>query len=468
MKRILLFAAFLGIASAMTAQNIEKCDFTAKDALEKVQTNNRATGSFTEVLDSIVYTSEWNNYTESYQYDWQGRILVKTTCSEWENERLVNAYEGDLLKTIEHLSRGIGLTEWEHSATEIYTYDENDNLVLFEYNAFNFDEWMITDRYEYTYDEQNRLKTSQTWWYDFYGVYGEPQLVPGSREEYTYTETTVTIDMYSYFMEDEEWHPSSRIVNTISEYGGYSETVQMLWSDESQDYVNDYKNSYSYDAAGNITAVTNSRWENGEWNVESQMTAEYEDGLLVATTNSDIYTTGSLSPYLHDEYEYDAAGNRNVVKNFYYENGELIQSSINECEYDMTIDADEIMGCQAAWNSVASGFFTCAADPAGIQINNKWTKLNRHELADDLYTIVDTYYSAASGVDEDGEEVRIHVAGLDGRLFVRCDEPSEISVFDVSGRVVAMRSNISECEISLNAGMYIVKAGKAAVKVVVR
>lgn len=259
MKKILLFAAFLGIASAMVAQNIEKCDFTAKDALEKVQTNNRATGSFTEVLDSIVYTSEWNNYTESYQYDWQGRILVKTTCSEWENIRLVNAYEGDLLMTIEHLTRGIGLTEWEHTATEIYTYDENDNLILFEYNALNFEEWMITDRYEYTYDEQNRLKTSQTWWYDFYGVYGEPQLVPGSKEEYAYTETTVTLDMYSYFMEDGEWHPSSRSVNTISEYGGYSETVQMLWNEESQDYVNDYKNSYSYDADGNITAVTNSR-----------------------------------------------------------------------------------------------------------------------------------------------------------------------------------------------------------------
>lgn len=198
------------------------------------------------------------------------------------------------------------------------------------------------------------------------------------------------------------------------------------------------------------------------------MTAEYEDGLLVATTSSDIYQTGELTPYLHDEYEYDAAGNRNVVKNFYYENGELIESSINECEYDITIDSDEIMGCQAAWNSIASGFFTCAADPIGTQINNKWTKLSRHELTDDLYTIVDTYYSAASGVNEDGEEVRIHVAGLDGRLFVRCDEPSELSVFDVSGRVVAIRSNVSECEISLNAGMYIVKAGKAAVKVVVR
>lgn len=468
MKRILLFAAFLGISSAMTAQDVKKCDFTAKDALKKVQTDNRATTSFTEALDSIVSVSEWNSYSESYQYDWQGRVLVKTTCSEWENIRLVSTYEGDNIKTIEHLSRGIGLTEWEHIATEIYTYDEDGNLILFEYNAFNFGEWMITDRYEYTYDEQNRLKTSQTWWYDFYGVYGEPQLVPGNREEYTYTETTITYETYSYFMETEEWRPGSRCVTTLNEYGGYSEILQMVWNDAAQEFVDDYKNNYSYDADGNITAVTNSRWENGEWNVESQMIAEYEDGRLIATTNSDIYTTGSLTPYLHDEYEYDAAGNRNVVKNFYYDNGVLTQSSESECLYDPAVDCDEVMGCQAAWNSAVSGTFVCAADPEGFLINNKWTKFVRHELADDLYTNVDAYYSAASGVDEDGEEVRIHVAGLDGRLLVKCDEPSEVSVFDVSGRTVAMRSNVSECEINLNAGMYIVKAGKASIKVVVR
>ncbi len=470
MKKVLLFAALLGMGSAIMAQTPNKCDLTVKQALEKAQTinqQNRSENVFTESLDSIVYMSEWTNYSESYQYDWEGRNLVTTTYSEWGDDRLVSAYENGLISTIEHHSKDVNGTEWEHHATEIYKYDENGNLILFEYNALNFGEWGITDRYEYTYDEQGRLSTYQSWWYDFFGEV--PQLIPNNREEYAYDGNVITIEIYGYDMETEEWYPTARDVNTYNEDGDCSESLQMSWDETAQDWKNEAKNVHGYDAEGHVTTITYSNWEEGEWVVTSQTTAEYENGKLVSTTTSDIYQTGELTPYLHDEYEYDEAGNRTLTTNFYYENGEMLQSSFNECIYDLGTDSDEIMGCKDVWNSLLSGYFTTAVDPtSGIQMNHKWTQFNRFEYYDSSSTTIDVYYSATTGVNENGEEIRVQVAGLDGRVSIKSDEPVEVSIYDIAGRNVANRNQVSECEISLHAGLYIVKAGNAAIKVVVR
>ena len=470
MKKVLFIVALLGMGSALMAQAPQKCSLTAEKALEKAQKINqqsRSENDFTASLDSLVYTSEWNNYSKSYQYDWKGNNLVTTTYDAVEGDtRLVSAYENDLVSTIEHHSKDVNATEWEHTATEIYTYDENGNMILFEYNALNFGEWGITDRYEYTYDEQGRLKTYTAWWFDFWGEV--PQLLPNNRSEYSYEGNTVTIDFYAYSTGAGDWYPSSREINTYNEDGDCSENMQMIWDEETQDWVNDYKNVHGYDAEGNVTTITYSRWTDGEWMMESQMTGEYENGKLIATTNADIYQTGELEPYIRTEYEYDEAGNRSVSKNFYMEEGEWIQSNFNECIFDLTANSDEIMGCKAVWNDQVSGYFTNAFDPADFPMDYKWTQYNCFEFEDSSSTTIDVYYSATTGVNEDGEEIRIHVAGLDGKIYVKSDEPVEVSIYDMTGRNVATRSQVSECEISLKAGLYIVKAGEAAIKVVVR
>lgn len=470
MKKVLLFAAMLGMGSALMAQDLEKCNLTAEEALKKAQTINqqsRSENTFTESLDSIVYKNEWNNYSESYEYDWNGNNLVKTTYAEWGDDRLISAYDNGLLQTIEHHSRESYGTEWEHTATEIYTYDENDNLILFEYNAFNFGEWGITDRYEYDYDEQGRLTFYQTWWFDFWGEV--PQLLPGSREEYSYEGNVVTIDIYGYSMEDDDWYPTGRDVSTYNEDGDCSEDLQMSWDEATQDWKNEAKNVHGYDAEGHVTSITYSNWEEGEWVVTSQTVVEYENGRIVSTTTSDIYQTGELTPYLHDEYEYDEAGNRSVVNNFYYEEGEMLQSCFNECIYDLTANSDEIMGCKDVWDGVLSGYFTNAADPVtGIQMANKWTQFNRFEYYDSSSTTIDVYYSATTGVNENGEEIRVQVAGLDGKVSIKSDEPVDVNIYDMAGRNVANRNQVSEGEINLTAGIYVVKAGDAAIKVVVR
>ena len=71
-------------------------------------------------------------------------------------------------------------------------------------------------------------------------------------------------------------------------------------------------------------------------------------------------------------------------------------------------------------------------------------------------------------MDENGEEIRIHVAGLDGKVSIKSDEPVDVNIYDMAGRNVANRSQVSESEINLTAGIYVVKAGDAAIKVVVR
>ena len=71
-------------------------------------------------------------------------------------------------------------------------------------------------------------------------------------------------------------------------------------------------------------------------------------------------------------------------------------------------------------------------------------------------------------MNENGEEIRVQVAGLNGKVSIKSDEPVDVNIYDMAGRNVANRSLVSECEISLTAGIYVVKAGDAAIKVVVR
>ena len=468
MKKTLLLTAVLALGMTVMAQTPVKSNLDAQSTLKKIERinqQNREVRDFTTSLDSIVNISDWDNFSNAYQYDMQGRTTVVTSYSEYGNERQINIYDGALLSPVECWSAEYGC-EWEHYADELYTYDDNDNLILFEYNALNFGEWGITDRYEYEYDEQNRLTQEVTWWYNFYSE--NPQLELSSMATYSYGTNSVTIESYSYSTETEEWLPASCIVDNFSPYGDVATEIQMNWDDGLQCWVEYAKVEYDHDAEGHITTVTMYYLPEGEWEIESQFVAEYNElGQLVATTNSDIWMTGELSPYTHDEYEYDANGNRSILRGYYYEGDEMIENVVRECLYDDEA-SENIMGCQEVWDNMVGCYYTCAADWFDVLINNKWTLFASVEYGGEYVSTVEPYYSAVTGVDENGNDVKAKIHGTVGKVVVSCDTPIAVSVYDMAGRQVAVRSRVSDCEISLTAGIYVVRAGDAAVKVVVR
>ena len=81
---------------------------------------------------------------------------------------------------------------------------------------------------------------------------------------------------------------------------------------------------------------------------------------------------------------------------------------------------------------------------------------------------VEPHYSAVTGVDENGNDIVAKIYGTEGKIVVSSESPVAVSVYDMTGRQVAVRANVSDCEISLTAGIYVVRAGDAAMKVVVR
>ena len=468
MKKVLLIAALLGMGSALMAQAPQKCNLTAEKALEKAQKINqqsRSENTFTESLDSISYLEEGNDFFESYQYDLEGRNLVKTTFDSEGGLRLTSTYENDLIKTIEHHRAENGSTNWEHKATEIYTYDDNDNLILFEYNAFNFGEWGITDRYEYTYDEQNRILSDIGYSYDL----TIQEMVPSYKRLFYYTENTTATESYSYHEDLGGWYPSSKIIDTFLESGYICENLQLSWDDEAQDFLNDYRGRFEYDANNNIITTQYHRWVNGEWILENKTTGEYDsDNHLIAAECQSVNQAGELQPYLHYEYEYDSNGNRCIAKNYRFLDTEYCLTDLIECIYDLTVNSEDIMGCIEQWNSKNLGLFSNALDPSNIPMRNKWTLRTTYSIASGSTSIVTPFYSVTTGVDENGSDIRAKIYGTNGKIIVISEAMVDVSIYDMAGRNVATRSQVSECEISLKAGLYIVKAGDAAIKVVVR
>ena len=56
----------------------------------------------------------------------------------------------------------------------------------------------------------------------------------------------------------------------------------------------------------------------------------------------------------------------------------------------------------------------------------------------------------------------------DGHLVVTSEQPADIMVFDLLGRVVASEKQTLQCQFDLTPGLYIVGNGNARVKVVVK
>ena len=469
MKKTLLLAALFIAGFSLMAQEPKSAKLTPKQILEQVSAANYQTrDNFRLVLDSIKFTSDWDNHTETYEYDWKGRNIITDTYSEWGNDRLISSYnDNELLATVEHHYADAGSNEWTHGATEIYTYDENNNLILFEYNALNLGQWGITDRYEYTYDEQNRLVSTITWWFNFFCE--EPSLELSSKEEISYDDNIVTINSFFYDTEVSAWLSGGRIIYTYNEEGQLVEELQLGYDHDNNVFLNSGLNITEYNEDGSIAAINYNLWVDDNWWTSSNLEAEYnEQGQMVKVYSNDAYTTGTLQPYLYYEFEYDEKGNRTLSKDYYYnEEGVLTQSSFHECSFDTAEDSDKIMGCNNAFLNNLSGYFTNAAD-LDFNIYSKWDMFTSFEYEYNSSTIIQAFYSAASTIDENGLVSYSHIYGTEGKVVINNDTPVAISIYDLTGRQVAIRPITNTCEINLTPGIYVVKAGEAAIKVVVR
>ena len=61
----------------------------------------------------------------------------------------------------------------------------------------------------------------------------------------------------------------------------------------------------------------------------------------------------------------------------------------------------------------------------------------------------------------------VRLSGKDGRVLIRSETEDEFGVYDLAGREIAVQAKVTQFEIALPKGIYIVRFGKSGKKVVV-
>lgn len=469
MKKTLLLAAMLIMGLSMMAQETTSSHFTPKQILEQVTAANQAArGNFRLVLDSVTYLSEWQNFTDVYEYDWKGRKTSQTTNGE---HRFVLTYnDNDLLISQESYFYEEAINEWLFEDIFNYTYDDNNNLILFDYNAMRNGEVAPIERCVYTYDEQNRV----TSWIDYHNSSNEsePDFQPSMKDEFAYHDNVV--ETYYYFTDpwSHAWVPSGWLTEEFRDDGNYISSITRNWDNNLNEYVNSNMVVHEYNPDGSIAVITSSNWETNSnaWVVMNRLTTKFNDQnqLTQAFIDDRSWETGELLPTRVYEYEYDGSGNRYLRKEYSYDNnGELILDRTYECNFDESVDATKIMGCKEVYFDYISMGFASDSD-IDYDIYSKWDMYTETDYTRGITTVAHAYYSAASSVDDNGAVYYSHIYGTEGKVVINNDKAVAVSIYDLTGRQVAVRPSTITCEINLTAGIYVVKAGDAVVKVVVR
>lgn len=403
----------------------------------KPKEHARALNDYTLKLDSVVGSDnfDWTRWKDCYtyqgdtiveiSYEWQNQTWVPTVMSETSDDQVKGyrwteeGWEPYTTVSYQYLDcSGQQLLEsmtttrlvdsvWEPYIKSDYEYDENCNLLFnINYNGVNASgEWRENSKYEYAYNENGQLETM----------------------------------LYSTIREG-SWRESQKVSYTYNEQGQCTSLLTQRkggWGPN----ANSWMDSYRYDF-------------------------EYENGELV----SELYYVaigwfgGEMSLDSKSEYAFDINGNEKMKTASIFNEVDWIVRDTYENTFDVSVEASSILGLAPVWSSMLGTGMGFVLD-IEMPLFNKWRSCSI--VSNNLDTQFELYYSGFADVEEHFE-TGIVVCSRQGGLVVELDQPADVTVYDLLGRVVASKSQISHGEFYLTPGLYIVGNGTSMVKAVVR
>ena len=401
----------------------------------KLMEHSRALNDFTLKLDSVVGSDnfDWTKWKDCYTY--QGDTIVEISY-EWQNQVWVPTV---MSETCDDQVKGYRWTEegWEHYTTVTYHYvDCSGQKVL---------ESMETERL-----------VDSLW-------------EPFRKSVYEYDDQCNVVLNVNYNGVLNEWRRNSKYVYTYNDDGLLEST--MYYTVRATTWRESQKLTYSYNAQGQCESFLAQR--KGGWgpNANTWMDSyrydfEYENGALV----SELYYAamgwfgGEMSLDSKSEYAFDIHGNEELKTSSIFNEVDWIVRDTYENTFDVSVDASSILGLAPVWNSILGTGMGFVLDN-DMPLYNKWRSCSI--VSTNLDTQFELYYSGFAEVEEHFE-TGISVCSRQGSLVVELDQPADITVYDLLGRVVAAKSQISHGEFNLTPGLYMVGNGTSMVKAVVR
>lgn len=409
---------------------------------------------------------KFRNYSEMTSYSLKLDSVIGSDDfdrTRWKNVYAYSQEEGFPIRTEIHY-------EWENQAwepkekTETGTYEDE---ALVETHSFRWtgDDWVMYLRTMYQYDFENPQLLDHVVTFPVDDTLG----TQSTNSTYTYNSQNQLTLVMNYVGADSGWVENSKYEYIYNAYGLldtclYSTIRNGSWR-ESQREI------YAYDEAQQCISVLAQRkggWgpSANNWMDSYRYDFEYEDGELVA----ELYYAGGgwfggdLSLNSMVEYNFDANGNLLTKTASIFNEQDWIVRDVYENTYDLTVDANTILGLQEVWESTLSKGLGYVLDNE-MPLKSQW---NSCAIAStNLDTQFLLYYSGFETVDET-ETPHLMVYGGEGSLKVDSPESCAIKVFDLLGRVVASQQNTTHAEFQLRPGVYVVGNGASMTKAIVR
>lgn len=373
--------------------------------------------TYTQKLDSIIGSNDfgWTTFKKVFVYDTDNAVIQSLTYN-WEDGAwkpsggVVSQYSPDFLQIQATITMVPDERSLKSYAMTTYEYDELDHLTLVMNYLAGDTTWIENSKYDYHYNEAGLLDTC------LYSTIRNGNWRESERSMYSYNDDQQCVSLLA------------------QRKGGWGP------------FANNWMDSYRYDL-------------------------EYENGELV----SERYYTGGGGGWFGGgemvldskiEYEFDAKGNlKTKTASINNDGKDWIVRDVYENQYNTSIEASAILGMEAYWDMfVKNGMGYASGVP--MPLKNGWKSCSI--ISTTLDTEFTLYCSGFAEVNEQQEELDWSAYAYDGRLVVESLEPADVTVYDLLGRVVAQKNQVSKYEFNLTSGLYIVSNGRASVKVIVK
>ena len=355
---------------------------------------------------------------------------------------------------------------WIPSLNTAWTYcDTLDSATINQWNGESWEEYQRFSR-SFRIVDGNKLLTETT----------TEQLVDDawvgashSTFEYDSAFHQVLNINYNGVDPDGNWVGSTKIVSTYNQSGLLNDRLYQTYRNGS--WRDSQKDEYGYNAEGiciKMTISVKGGWGPGanQWREAERYQFSYtDDGKLESEL---LYSAGWFSSEMtlesKTDYDYDANGNEVRKTVSVFNEADWIVRDVFENTIDATVEADKVLGLADKWE-YAQGLGLGSSAGTMLPLHNLWTHcVIASQYLDTEFAL---YCSGFQAVAEHQEQP-FKTFASQGCLTVESQDPIDITVYDLTGRVVASKSKTTTCSFDLTPGLYLVRGGNGVVKAMVQ
>jgi len=270
MKTKMIFTALMCISSmCISAQHLSKKEHNFKSLIKSDIFKNKISNNVSCQLRSGILDDEFGFFIEpdSVIGFWEdGSKSDKEICFYDANNNITQEEIHDWNEDT---------NSWEFESKEIYSYDSQNNPVLFE--SFDWDNgWQNSSKTELHYSTGGNLELTENYNWDK----GNEKWIIDSKYVWTNDSKGNVIlgESYTWDKTTEDWIKDGKETYNYNSENKLISEEDMKWDEDLQAWINESKYVYSYNNLGLVVSVETYSWDelSNDWNLDCKDVFTYD------------------------------------------------------------------------------------------------------------------------------------------------------------------------------------------------